>query len=158
MKASDGACMLMRHSRKERRNLCQHFVHDRCWQGIHLVSTACGEIQRTWLVAAYDTCCLDAAKGNRKADSSSKVITTGNGHNHRTGCEAIECLRGYDQHWPLAALLMSCCWLKINHINIAAFHQISSFPTAGASIHSRSSAGSGYTPAASASASSSAIV
>jgi len=44
----------------------------------------------------------------------------------------------------MVALRMTRCGFQIDQVNIAALDQISSFPTAGAPIHSRSCAGSGY--------------
>lgn len=130
------------NSLKNRSKLRQHFIHDCWWQGVDLARMACVKIKHAGLVTANNTSCLNACYRNGKSDAAREVTSACDRTDHRqSGC-FIELGRRYDQDRTASALFMPCSRIKRDQINVAPL-QINSPPAAGASSHSRSSAGCG---------------
>jgi hypothetical protein len=59
---------------EKRGDLRQHFIHDRCWQGVHLAGMAGGQVEQARLIAPHDAGGLDACHlyGEAQAGGSSR--------------------------------------------------------------------------------------
>ncbi len=130
------------YSLKKRGKFCQNFLHERCWQGVHLARISRAKVKHTRLITANHTGCFDACDGDSKPDTASEVAAASDRADHgQLGC-LVEFGRRHDQDRATSTLLAPFGWIQGDQINVTA-PPISSPPTAGASIHSRSCADNG---------------
>ena len=127
---------------KYRHNSRQNVVQKVGRQGFQLASIAGIKIEHPRLIAANDTRCFESRKLHGKADPPREIAAVRDGQDHGQLRRSVESISRDHQDRTVPPLLPTRCGIEIDHVDIATLH-ISSRPTAGASIHSRSSAGCG---------------
>src|SRR5882762_167634 len=123
---------------KYRRNLGQHFVHDRVWNAFQLPAAARGEIESARLVAADNSRRFGsgACQRNGKTCRPREITAARDRQNYGEFRYPAEGLRRRDQDRTATFLLVPRRRIETNEPDFAALHQMSSPPTGLLSSHS----------------------